>query len=105
MISKAAKLAVLAPSIALLSTACASLGPMGQSPAMANALQMISAGHTGCQPADNGISNIHMGLDGNGTWNATCDDKTYLCSAFKGVNPSDTYSCALAVGRLAPDHQ
>lgn len=105
VISQKAKLAVLALSIALLSAACVRVSQIKESPATANALEMISAGHTGCQPADNRISNIHMELDGNGTWNATCNDKTYLCSAFKGVNPSDTYSCALAVRQFAPDHQ
>ena len=61
---------------------------------MTNALQMVSAGHTGCLPEENQISNVKMNLDGSGTWNATCKGKAYLCSAFLGVSKSESYSCA-----------
>jgi hypothetical protein len=49
-------------------------------------MQTISAGHTGCVPADNQLSNVMVG----GTWNATCKGKTYLCSA----SGASSYSCA-----------
>lgn len=105
MISRHAQLAILASLVVLLSTACVSVSQIQKSPEMAHALQMISAGHTGCHPADNRISNIHLEWNGSGTWNAACNDKVYLCSAFKGVNPSATYSCALAVSKSTPGHQ
>lgn len=59
-----------------------------------SSLQMVSAGHTGCLPEENQISNVKMNLDGSGTWNATCKAKDYLCSAFLGVSKSESYSCA-----------
>jgi len=61
---------------------------------MTNALQMVSAGHTGCLPEENQIANVKANLDGSGTWNATCKGKAYLCSAFQGVSKSESYSCA-----------
>jgi hypothetical protein len=50
-------------------------------------------------PADNRISGVQMQLNGSGTWNATCQNKTYLCSAFQGVSPPVSYSCAPAVSK------
>ncbi len=97
MIARKIKLAILAASGPLLATACVVPTQLANSPAVTQGLQVISAGHTGCQPADNTISNVQMELNGSGTWNATCKDKTYLCSAFKGVDPSESYSCAPAV--------
>lgn len=95
MITSKIGLALLAAS-ALLLPACVP-AELAHSPMVTSGLQMISAGHTGCLPADNAISNTKMNLDGSGTWNATCNGRLYLCSAFKGVNPSDSYSCAPAV--------
>jgi hypothetical protein len=62
-----------------------------------NELKMVSAGHTGCMPDDNQLSNISANLDGNGTWNATCAGKTYLCSGLASTRGSESYSCAPAV--------
>jgi len=64
------------------------------SPMVTKALQTISAGHTGCLPEDNQISNLNAAADGSGTWNATCKGKAYLCSSFLGVGSSASYSCA-----------
>jgi hypothetical protein len=55
--------------------------------------QMISAGHTGCLPEENVISNAKLSTNGSGTWNATCRGKTYLCSTYVSGN-TDIYSCA-----------
>ena len=55
-------------------------------------LKMVSAGHTGCMPEENVISNVKANLDGSGTWNATCKGNNYLCSASGGN--SESYSCA-----------
>ena len=55
---------------------------------------MVSAGHTGCMPEDNVISNVVANLDGSGTWNATCKGRVYLCSAVGSVGNSESYSCA-----------
>jgi hypothetical protein len=89
------RLFVVATGTLLLATACM-IDP--NSPALKgrlqSALQMVSAGHTGCLPDDNQISNTSMNLDGSGTWNATCKEKVYLCSAFQDINKSESYSCA-----------
>ncbi|HEX4267422.1 MAG TPA: hypothetical protein VHY36_06035 [Steroidobacteraceae bacterium] len=91
------KFAIPAALLPLLATACAVPSQLANSATMTQALQTISAGHTGCMPADNRISSVQMQLNGSGTWNATCQNKTYLCSAFQGVSPSVSYSCAPAV--------
>jgi hypothetical protein len=77
-----------------LAAGCATLGPSPNSPEVLQALQLVSAGHTGCLPDDNEISNVHASRDGSGTWNATCKGKSYLCSAFRAVGGSQSYSCA-----------
>ena len=55
-------------------------------------LKYVSAGHTGCLPDENELSNVNGNLDGSGTWNVTCKGKVYLCSASGGQ--SESYSCA-----------
>jgi len=71
----------------LFATLAAMGGGLGGCAAAARAeMQTISAGHTGCVPADNQLSNVNVG----GTWNATCKGKTYLCSA----SGASSYSCA-----------
>jgi hypothetical protein len=57
-------------------------------------LKLVSAGHTGCLPAENEISNVNSSYDGSGTWNATCKGKVYLCSAVAPSGNSESYSCA-----------
>jgi hypothetical protein len=64
------------------------------SPIITSRLQMVSAGHTGCLPGENDISNVAANPDGSGTWNATCLGKIYLCSAVAAVNQSESFSCA-----------
>jgi hypothetical protein len=77
---------------ALVTAGCVSVAP--DSPLITNKLQVVSAGHTGCMPADNEISNVNMiDLAGDATWNATCKAKTYLCSS-AGTVGGTTYSCA-----------
>jgi hypothetical protein len=71
---------------------CVSLNsPMAQ-----EQLRTISAGHTGCMPEDNVISNA-VERGSNATWNATCKGKMYLCSAVPSGNNSSSFSCAAAV--------
>jgi hypothetical protein len=65
-------------------TACESTGE----------LKLISAGHTGCTPEQLTISNVQG--PGATLWNATCNGKTYLCSAYATGKSSGDYSCALA---------
>lgn len=67
--------------------------PAMDSPAIVKPAQMISAGHTGCLPEENVISNAKLSTNGSGTWNATCRGKTYLCSTYVSGN-TDIYSCA-----------
>jgi hypothetical protein len=67
------------------------------SPVVQEHLKTVSAGHTGCAPEDNVLSNVVAHPDGSGTWNATCKGKVYLCSASGGVGKSESYSCAPAV--------
>lgn len=59
-------------------------------------LQAASAGHTGCMPVDNAISNDGMVTAGE-VWNATCNGKVYLCSAVTFLGNSASVSCAPAV--------
>jgi hypothetical protein len=78
----------------VMSAGCAAVRPSPNSPEVLQALKMVSAGHTGCLPDDNEISNVSAARDGSGTWNATCKGKPYLCSAFRAVGGSQSYSCA-----------
>ena len=62
-------------------------------------LQLVCAGHTGCLPEDNVISNVKANADGSGTWNAMCKGKMYLCSAVcptiaGSVGCAESFSCA-----------
>ena len=57
-------------------------------------LKTASAGHTGCVPEENDLSNVVAKPDGSGTWNATCKGKTYLCSAISTINDSQSVHCA-----------
>jgi len=78
-----------------IATGCASLS--ASSPIVTDRLKMVSAGHTGCLPDANDISNVAMNLDGSGLWNASCKGKIYLCSAVaSGSAQSESFSCAPA---------
>jgi len=46
------------------------------SPKIQQKLKLVSAGHTGCLPDENVITNVVMSLNGDGQWNATCKGKT-----------------------------
>ncbi len=94
---------LLAAATPLAAAACTVNGALAHSPQVRQGMQIVSAGHTGCVPAANQISAVHLGLDGSGTWQATCAGKTYLCSAFLGVNSSESYSCAPAVAAGGTD--
>ncbi len=48
--------------LALLCAGCTNMNQMMKEPAEVNALQVISAGHTGCMPAENVISDSHWGV-------------------------------------------
>jgi hypothetical protein len=80
----------------LLAAVLAGLGGCvtANSPMVQEHLKMVSAGHTGCMPEENVLSNVVANLDGSGTWNATCKGKVYLCSAVGSVGNSESYSCA-----------
>jgi len=72
------------------------VGMGGCTAMVVNQLKTVSAGHTGCAPDDNVITNIKAGADGGGTWNATCNGKVYLCSGV-GSGHAESFSCAAAV--------
>ena len=95
--TRSIRLALGIAATSLAAVACTANGVLANSPLMGHALQMVSAGHTGCAPAANQISQVHTQFNGSGTWRATCAGKPYQCSAFQGVNPSVSYSCAPAV--------
>lgn len=59
-----------------------------------SSLQLESAGHTGCLPGENEITNSTVTLSGVGTWNATCKGRVYLCAAVSSGNQAFEYSCA-----------
>jgi hypothetical protein len=68
---------------------------IANSPMIATQLKIVSAGHTGCLPDENELSNISMSANGSGLWNATCKGKVYLCSAVGSAGSnSESYSCA-----------
>ena len=75
-------------------TSCVSLSAPANLSAIKNNLQLASAGHTGCLPSENEISNSSVQLSGIGTWNATCKGRVYLCSAVPTGNRAFEYSCA-----------
>jgi hypothetical protein len=80
---------LLSLSAALLALAgCTSLN----TPTAQDQLRWISAGHTGCMPEDNLITNA-VSNGARGTWNATCRGTTYLCSAVSAGSAS-SFSCA-----------
>jgi hypothetical protein len=82
----------------LLTVVSGCIAPPVNSPVVTNRLQLISAGHTGCQQADNVISNVVANLDGSGSWNATCKGKMYLCTAVSSAGSNaESFSCAPAV--------
>jgi hypothetical protein len=74
-------------------TGCTTLST--SSPVLVNRLKVVSAGHTGCQPADNQISNTSDTRDGV-TWNATCKGRVYLCSGASPRGAGESYGCTLA---------
>jgi hypothetical protein len=73
---------------------CVSLSAPAKLSAISNNLQLASAGHTGCLPSENEISNSNVELSGVGTWNTTCNGRVYLCSAVSSGNQTFEYSCA-----------
>jgi hypothetical protein len=75
---------------------CVSLSAPAKLSAIESDLQLASAGHTGCLPGDNEISNSNVSLSGTGTWNATCKGRIYLCSAVSSGNQAYEFSCAPA---------
>jgi hypothetical protein len=62
-------------------------------PGSRNHYQILTAGHTGCQPNENLLTNLSIQPDGDGTWNATCKTKVYLCSVTG--QKSEIVSCAV----------
>ena len=68
---------------------------LANSPMVINQLKIRSAGFTGCAVDANIIANVTGNADGSGTWNATCQNKVYLCS--QGSSNAPSYSCAVAV--------
>ena len=74
---------------------CVSISAPAKLSAIKNDLQLASAGHTGCLPSENEISNSNVQLGGIGTWNASCKGRVYLCSAVSSGNQTFSYSCAL----------
>src|SRR5258708_11667835 len=81
-------------SVAMVICAAGCAIPSPESPAIQNKLKLISAGHTGCQPEENVISNVISSPNGDGQWNATCKGKTYLCTTVGTATGSHPYSCA-----------
>jgi hypothetical protein len=73
---------------------CVSMSTPAKLPAIKDELQLASAGHTGCLPSENEISNSNVNASGTGTWNATCKGRVYLCSAVSSGNQALEYSCA-----------
>jgi hypothetical protein len=77
-------------SLALL-TGCVPLTV--NSPIVQSELKTISAGHTGCMPDENDLTNVKDSAS-SATWNATCKGKVYLCTGVSDSANARTYSCA-----------
>jgi hypothetical protein len=73
---------------------CMSGNAPAKLPDIKSDLQLASAGHTGCLPGENEITNSDVKVNGTGTWNATCKGRTYLCAAVSSGNQAYEYSCA-----------
>ena len=73
---------------------CISGNAPAKLPDIMSDLQLASAGHTGCPPGENEITNSDVKVNGTGTWNATCKGRTYLCAAVSSGNLTYEYSCA-----------
>lgn len=58
-------------------------------------LQQYSAGHTGCVPVENAISN-RTELSRGYMWNASCKNRTYLCTNLSRSEKSSETNCAPA---------
>jgi hypothetical protein len=58
-------------------------------------MKAMSAGQTGCLPDAIEVANL-QGVTGGYMWNATCNDKKYLCTALVSGRNSSQVSCALA---------
>jgi hypothetical protein len=83
---------------ALVAAGCDATAPVKGTPLVVDEFRLVSSGHTGCLPPDNEISNITVDHTGNGTWNATCKGKVYLCASLASGNAAPNYySCALSV--------
>ena len=68
---------------------------IANSPMVARQMKIVSAGHTGCLPDDNELTNVSLSGDGSGLWNATCKGKVYLCTAVGSAGSnSESYACA-----------
>jgi hypothetical protein len=80
--------------VALSSGASGCVPLSANSPMIQDRLKVISAGHTGCAPDENLLSNVVAHSDGSGIWNATCKGKMYLCTAVVSDGHSESISCA-----------
>jgi hypothetical protein len=76
------------------SPSCVSMSAPAKLAAIKPDLQLASAGHTGCLPSENDISNSTVSRSDTGTWNAPCKGRGYLCSAVSSGNQAFEYSCA-----------
>jgi hypothetical protein len=80
--------------VALISGASGCVPLSANSPIIQDRLKVVSAGHTGCTPDENLLSNVVAHSDGTGIWNATCKGKMYLCTAVASGGNSVSFSCA-----------
>ena len=80
--------------VTVVLTAASCALPSADSPAIQSKLKLVSAGHTGCQPEENVISNVISSLNGDGQWYATCKGKTYLCTTIGTATGAQPYSSA-----------
>jgi hypothetical protein len=58
-------------------------------------LKALSAGHIGCEPEQIAVANRRV-VEGVLLWNASCKEKSYLCSQVITGKSSNEYSCAPA---------
>ena len=81
-----------------LPAACIVMAVLGGATAcvsLPDRLKTASAGHTGCTPEQMTVADIRT-AGGGLLWNASCNGKTYLCSAVTTGKSDTEYSCAPA---------
>jgi hypothetical protein len=84
---------VLVITLLALVAGCATAPMSGNSPALTDKLQRVSADYTGCPAGDNVISDVNVQPGNSGTWTATCKGNVFNCTAYGVPGGHDSFTC------------